>query len=832
VRQRRVRLTATFVALIFAINASAAMAHPGHPHNDDGRIPGQPDFQRIGKVEVRFHPELGSYSYKRGPNETPMWFHLDDEVASRSGETSLPATEEPVQCTATGHRIRIMYAYPTGGAPPANQVSEIRGFVRRMASKILSESLRSSDNERGLKMRVECDANGEIKLVGFTSSNSSSEIFTRVDELFGAPSGAGAVKNLVLYYGVGPGGCCGGGVAQAHRDEDKSSSDSVTSGSNDNRVKSATGVVYGGGWSMQTTLHELFHTMGAVQLQAPFATWKFSGFFQVPAFHCTDGIAVMCYPDDSANGDDYTETRCPASSGFDTPAGIPLDCMYDGYFDAGEETGEWLNTHWNAGGIENPYLAPTGAGRPLVVVGGIVSHPSSSSATLLGSINPQGLPTQYYFEYGTTPTFGNKVPIPSGNISSNLYLNHTASHTVTGLLPNTTYYYRLVAANAEGTEDDFYYSFTTPAWDIRTTPNPAGTSNRLHSVSCEPSSTSLCTAVGVSTSSGVDAPVAQRWDGASWSSQAPAKKSGAAHTRLFSVDCPSTTRCIAVGNYEVSGNGSATLAELWNNGSWSVQSTPVPSSATSSELTDVGCNSTANCMAVGSALINGVKTAIAAKWTSPTWAAEPIPIPAEAISSQLDGVDCLWSNFCVAVGRYTASTGLTKSLAIFWNGTNWSLQTPTDPSGATESTLLDVSCTPSPNACMAVGAWRNSAANGSHQQTLAYRVTASSWTLQKTLNPAGSQNPNVFEDVSCAGATSCTAVGSWKWPPVIFGGGSTRTLAEQWNGSSWSVQTTSDPSKATFSSLLGTSCRETKCIAVGWSTDTSGTNTTLAEIRE
>jgi hypothetical protein len=245
---RLAAVLAALVALVFVIGASIAVAHPGHSHSD-GRIPGQPDFQRIGKVEVRFHPELRSYSYKRGPSETPMWFHLDDEVSSRSGETSLPTTEEPVQCTATGHRIRVMYAYPIGGAPPPSQVSAIRGYVRRMASKIHNESLRSSNNEIAMKMRVQCNAYGEVDLVGFTSSNSASEIFANVEEMFGAPSGASAVKYLVFYYGSGPGGCCGGGVAQARRDEDKSSSDSVTSSSNDNRVKSSTGVVYGGGWS-------------------------------------------------------------------------------------------------------------------------------------------------------------------------------------------------------------------------------------------------------------------------------------------------------------------------------------------------------------------------------------------------------------------------------------------------------------------------------------------------------------------------------------------------------------------------------------------------------
>jgi hypothetical protein len=200
-----------------------------------------------------------------------------------------------------------------------------------------------------------------------------------------------------------------------------------------------------------------------------------------------------------------------------------------------------------------------------------------------------------------------------------------------------------------------------------------------------------------------------------------------------------------------------------------------------------------------------------------------IPIPEEATSSQLDGIDCIWSNFCVAVGRYTTSGGSIKSLAMFWNENKWSLQTLTDPAGATESTLLDVSCTPTPNRCTAVGGWKNGA---KEQFTLAYRFNGTStWTLQSTPNPSGSTE-SVLQDVSCATETSCTAVGS------SVSGGSTQTLAEKWNGTSWSIQGTMNPSGAAFSSLFGVSCRSTTCMGVGWSTDGSGVDTTLAEIRE
>jgi hypothetical protein len=58
-----------------------------------------------------------------------------------------------------------------------------------------------------------------------------------------------------------------------------------------------------------------------------------------------------------------------------------------------------------------------------------------------------------------------------------------------------------------------------------------------------------------------------------------------------------------------------------------------------------------------------------------------------------------------------------------------------------------------------------------------------SWKIQGTPNPAGSVGNNV-EGVSCTSATACLAVGYFydDNPEGIF------TLAERWNGKTWTVQ--------------------------------------------
>jgi len=89
----------------------------------------------------------------------------------------------------------------------------------------------------------------------------------------------------------------------------------------------------------------------------------------------------------------------------------------------------------------------TVASAPRATTGGPKSV-TSSSATLTGTVNPQGQDTTYYFEYGTSTAYGSRTAKSSaGNGTSNV----SASAAIGSLTPNTTYHYRLVATNGSGT---------------------------------------------------------------------------------------------------------------------------------------------------------------------------------------------------------------------------------------------------------------------------------------------------------------------------------------------------------------------------------------------
>ena len=78
------------------------------------------------------------------------------------------------------------------------------------------------------------------------------------------------------------------------------------------------------------------------------------------------------------------------------------------------------------------------------------SSVSASEATLNAFVNPEGSPTKYFFEYGTTTSYGSNVPA-SGESVGYGSTEVAASEIVGGLSEGVTYHYRVVAESPEGT---------------------------------------------------------------------------------------------------------------------------------------------------------------------------------------------------------------------------------------------------------------------------------------------------------------------------------------------------------------------------------------------
>jgi hypothetical protein len=93
-------------------------------------------------------------------------------------------------------------------------------------------------------------------------------------------------------------------------------------------------------------------------------------------------------------------------------------------------------------------------------VTGAATGITASSVTLNGNINPNGLSTTAYFEWGTNTSYGNTTPSPSISCGSGI-LTIAVSAALSNLAPNTPYHFQLVGQNASGAGYGGDETFTT-----------------------------------------------------------------------------------------------------------------------------------------------------------------------------------------------------------------------------------------------------------------------------------------------------------------------------------------------------------------------------------
>jgi hypothetical protein len=84
-----------------------------------------------------------------------------------------------------------------------------------------------------------------------------------------------------------------------------------------------------------------------------------------------------------------------------------------------------------------------------------------TEATLTGSLTPNGVDAHYYFEWGTTSSYGSTSPAPPGTDAGSGTEPVAANTALTGLTANTTYHYRLLGVNSFGTTFGEDVRFTT-----------------------------------------------------------------------------------------------------------------------------------------------------------------------------------------------------------------------------------------------------------------------------------------------------------------------------------------------------------------------------------
>jgi hypothetical protein len=302
-------------------------------------------------------------------------------------------------------------------------------------------------------------------------------------------------------------------------------------------------------------------------------------------------------------------------------------------------------------------------------------------------------------------------------------------------------------------------------WAVTATPLPAGgTSGELEAVSC--TLTGGCTAVGYYTSSGgpgAGVPLAERWDGTSWSVRPVPVQAGASGV-LTAVSCTPAV-CTAAGSYTTTAGADLALAERWNGSTWAEQATILPGGATSDDFSGVSCPTTTRCMAIGSSNAAG-NSLLAESWNGASWGLTAAPAAPGGSSPSLVSISCPIAANCTAVGTYDTTTLV--PLAEHWDGSAWSVRPVAAPTGAVISALISVSC-PTASKCTAAG-YYNLQTAGVHP--LAEAWTGSAWSKQPTGSPA---THKMFNAISCTGVSSCEVAGLTQHPEPGF----TTLLAEQ-----------------------------------------------------
>ena len=235
------------------------------------------------------------------------------------------------------------------------------------------------------------------------------------------------------------------------------------------------------------------------------------------------------------------------------------------------------------------------------------------------------------------------------------------------------------------------------------------------------------------------------------------------------VSCVSSNFCVATVVNE--GSDANPLLQDWNGSSWSTVTLPLPPGASAAILFAVSCTSDSFCVAVGSqAIASSGSLALVEQWNGSTWSASTgAALPSGSTQAELTGVSCTGSAWCMASGIATdVGADTTGAIAEQWNGSGWSLTTTAALADGAETQFAAVSCTTTTN-CMAVG----------------YSISE---TTSAVLSKPGSSAAGSFLQAPL-GLTvpGLHANADPHASPVV------QVLAEQWNGSSWTVTPAAAP---------------------------------------
>lgn len=232
-----------------------------------------------------------------------------------------------------------------------------------------------------------------------------------------------------------------------------------------------------------------------------------------------------------------------------------------------------------------------------------------------------------------------------------------------------------------------------------------------------------------------------------------------------------------------------------------------------SSLSGVSADSLTDGWGVGNTFTGSTYRTLAERWNGSMWAVVATP-NASAGTNALNAVVAITPTDAWAVGFY-ADGSTFRTLAEHWNGSTWAIVASPN-SGTGENVLESVTAIAS-NDVWAVGF--QEATPGAPRVTLAEHWNGSTWTVVAT--PNSGTDENFLWTVRGRATDDVWAFGSYSVPWF-------QTLTEHWNGTSWSI--VSSPNLGDGSNVLyaGVVLPGARAMAVGTWLDGDQT-ATLAE---
>jgi hypothetical protein len=286
----------------------------------------------------------------------------------------------------------------------------------------------------------------------------------------------------------------------------------------------------------------------------------------------------------------------------------------------------------------------------------------------------------------------------------------------------------------------------------------------------------------------------EQWDGSAWHVIASPGKDG-----LGGVAAVSATDVWAVGSLSSHQVRPTTLIERWNGTQWSLVRNPNPGPF-SDTLNGVAAISATEVWAVGeSVTATNTTQPLIERWDGTAWRVGSSPVPAGATAShfsaitRIPGTSQLWAVGSARIGPPPAGMlGFFQPLIERWDGASWHIiPSPTLPSRTDGSSLNSVVALSATDA-WAVGDYTVS----EHTYALIAHWDGSAWKLVAGPDSVTSLTLASLGSVAAAGSHDVRAVGH-----TYTTDGVRRPWLIQWNGATWQVVPTPQPSGAIDSEL-------------------------------